>query len=280
VRRDPRNVTRYWCEPGRPGLSLLWADFTTHEYAPHTHDALVVAATEVGASVIRSRGVSDYVHPPIVLVFNPAEPHAGRMGWSERWRYRSFYLAQPALHRLTGDLGLAGLPYFPRNMLADPALAGELAGLHRLLGGSGPGRPGGGLESGERLVTAFGRLFRRHGAGGGRQPAAPRDIVLTRRVVELMRDRLADDLRLADLAGPVGLTPFQLIGMFNRTVGLSPHAYLTQVRLGEACRRLRRGAGIADTAAATGFYDQSALTRHFKRSYGITPLQFARATAA
>jgi AraC-like DNA-binding protein len=37
---------------------------------------------------------------------------------------------------------------------------------------------------------------------------------------------------------------------------------------------------IAQTAAATGFYDQSALTRHFKRCYGITPLQFARAAAA
>ena len=28
-----------------------------------------------------------------------------------------------------------------------------------------------------------------------------------------------------------------------------------------------------------GFYGQSALTRHFKRCYGITPFQFARAAA-
>jgi AraC-like DNA-binding protein len=53
--------------------------------------------------------------------------------------------------------------------------------------------------------------------------------------------------------------------------------YLTQVRLNMACRHLRRGMPIADVAAATGFYDQSALTNHFRRSYGITPLQFATA---
>jgi AraC-like DNA-binding protein len=43
---------------------------------------------------------------------------------------------------------------------------------------------------------------------------------------------------------------------------------------------MRRGTPIAEAAAAVGFYDQSALTRHFKRSYGITPLQYARAGEA
>jgi AraC-like DNA-binding protein len=34
---------------------------------------------------------------------------------------------------------------------------------------------------------------------------------------------------------------------------------------------------IGDAAVAAGFYDQSALNRYFKRSYGITPAQYARA---
>ena len=90
----------------------------------------------------------------------------------------------------------------------------------------------------------------------------------------------ASDLHLEDLATGVGLTTFQLIGLFKRTVGLTPHAYLTQIRLGMACRRLRRSPALAEAATAVGFYDQSALTKHFKRCYGITPLQFARAAAA
>lgn len=65
--------------------------------------------------------------------------------------------------------------------------------------------------------------------------------------------------------------------MFRRTTGLTPHAYLTQMRLNMACRHLRRGLPLADVAAASGFYDQSALSKHFKRRFGITPLQFARA---
>jgi AraC-like DNA-binding protein len=95
-----------------------------------------------------------------------------------------------------------------------------------------------------------------------------------------MTARHDDALLLEDLAGAVGLTTFQLIGLFKRTVGLTPHAYLTQIRLGAACRALRKGAPIVEVATDTGFYDQSALTRHFKRCYGITPLQFAKAAAA
>jgi AraC-like DNA-binding protein len=40
------------------------------------------------------------------------------------------------------------------------------------------------------------------------------------------------------------------------------------------------GEAIADAAVAAGFYDQSALCRHFKRAYGITPLQYLKARAA
>jgi len=45
----------------------------------------------------------------------------------------------------------------------------------------------------------------------------------------------------------------QLIGLFKRTTGLTPHAYLTQIRLGIACRHLRRGLPIAEVAAVAGF---------------------------
>ena len=82
---------------------------------------------------------------------------------------------------------------------------------------------------------------------------------------------------LDDVACALGLTKFQLIGLFKRTIGLTPHAYLNNVRLNAACRLLKRGHSLAETAIATGFYDQSAMNRHFKSCYAITPLQFASA---
>jgi AraC-like DNA-binding protein len=272
ARLDPRNSTRYWWNRHFSGLSLLHADFTTHEYPPHTHEALVVAVTEQGGSVIKSRGQVEDAQASTLFVFNPAEPHAGWMGRSDRWRYRSLYLTQAALDRVAAGLGIDAVPYFTRNAFRDRDLIRAFLALHLAIE---QGRDVFGER--ELLIGTFGQLFRRHGSGGGRIEPMPRDQALLGRVRERMRAHYAHDLQLDDLAREVGLTTFQLIGLFKRTTGLTPHTYLTQVRLGAACRHLRHCRPIAEVAARVGFYDQSALTKHFKRCYGITPLQFARA---
>jgi AraC-like DNA-binding protein len=272
ARIDAHNKTRYWCDPAFPGLSLLHADFTTHEYAPHSHDAFVVAVTEAGGSEFKSRGQTHEAHQERLLVFNPAEPHSGRMARSRRWRYRSLYLSAPALHDLQAALGIAFAPYFLSNVFNDRDLIASFHALHRALD-EGEDLP----RAREILVSSFGELFRRHGSHGERIPAAPRDRTILDLIIADMHERQAESLTLEMLGEPVGLTPFQLIGLFKRGTGLTPHTYLTQMRLRSAIRHLGAGEPIAAAAIAAGFYDQSALTFHFKRAYGITPLQYVRA---
>jgi AraC-like DNA-binding protein len=273
ARSDPRNSTQYWWDRHLTGLSLLHADFTTHEYPLHTHEALVVAMTEQGGSIVRSRGQIEQATPSTLFVFNPGEPHAGRMGWSERWRYRSMYLTRAALAEVASGLGLQDVPYFTSNIFADRDLIDAFLAVHLAIE---EGRDV--FHERELLIATFGRLFRRHGDGGGvRIDMAPRDRTLFERVKDRMHAEYVDELRLEELAADVGLTTFQLIGLFKRTIGMTPHAYLTQVRLNVACRHLAHARPLAEVATDVGFYDQSALTKHFKRCYGITPLQFAKA---
>jgi AraC-like DNA-binding protein len=272
ARLDPLNRTRYWCDPVFPGLSLLHADFTTHEYAPHSHDAFVVAVTEAGGSEFKSRGQTQEAQRQHLLVFNPAEPHSGRLARSARWRYRSLYLSAPALAEMQAALGIAFTPYFLSNVFRDPDLIRSFHALHRLLEtGADPAR------ARESLVASFGELFRRHGSQSERIPGAPRDRAILDAVIAEMTERQTESLTLEDLGARAGLTPFQLIGLFKRGTGLTPHTYLTQLRLKSAIGYLRAGEPISSAATAAGFYDQSALTTHFKRAYGITPLQYVRA---
>jgi len=274
-RIDVRNSTRYWLDRQTPGLSLLVADLTTHEYATHSHDALLVAVTEAGGSEITASGVPDEAHRSSLLVVNPAEPHSSRMRRSRGWRYRSFYLMESGLAEVSSSLGLAEIPSFDSSIFHDVDVISGFLQLHRALeAGANP------MRQGELFVGTFGRLVQRHGARGGRTrpPPAPRDRVLLGAVVTLMRERHGDRLTLDDLAAHAGLSQFQLIGLCRRGLGMTPHAYLVQIRLGSACHHLRRGMPIAEAAAASGFYDQSALTNHFKRSYGMTPLQYVTAT--
>jgi AraC-like DNA-binding protein len=275
ARVDTQNIARYWWDRHAPGLSLMHADFRTQEFAPHRHEALVVAATELGGSVVKSRGVAEQADASMLFVFNPGEPHAGWMGASPRWRYRSFYLEQTAIEEVARGLGLKTVPYFTRNQFSDRELVSNFLSLHRALE---DGRDS--LLERELLISSFGMLFARHGSGGARIEPAPRDRARLKMATEYIHARLAEPLSLGELCASLEITQYQLIRLFKCATGLTPHAYITQLRLDTACSYLADGRPIGDTAIAAGFYDQSALTHHFKRCYGVTPLQFARAVRA
>jgi AraC-like DNA-binding protein len=276
ARSDPHNSSRYWQAPSLRGMSLLHADFTTHEYAPHVHEAFVVAVTEVGGSEFKSRGESGVAHARALLVFNPAEPHSGRMGGSVRWRYRSFYLAQAGIEDVLQLLGTDQARYFTSNVFHDQDLVARFLELHHVLDEKRLETAHDALLRSELLLRSFGELFQRHGQA---QQRVPRELKAGRAlapVLALMHEGYSQRLTLEQLGRAADLTPFQLIGLFNKSFGLTPHAYLTQVRLKAAIRNLRAGRGVAEAAVAAGFYDQSALTNHFKRAFGMTPQQYVR----
>lgn len=258
-----------------PGLSLLQADFTAHDYAPHSHDALVIAVTEAGGAEFTSRGHTDEAHENVLLVFNPDEPHSGRMGRSRRWRYRSLYLDEAAIAAMGEAVGVRVSPYFLHNLYGDAGLIEAFTQLHMALE-----RDGDALQRQELLTESFGLLLRRYSSLRGGMDTDPEDRQLFRRLLPVLRERHGERLVLQDLAGPVGLTPFQLIRLFRRVTGMTPHAYLVQIRLQAAAAALQARKPIAEAALTAGFFDQSALNKHFKRVYGITPRQYVAALAA
>jgi AraC-like DNA-binding protein len=99
------------------------------------------------------------------------------------------------------------------------------------------------------------------------------------RPCEKLRDLLhgseAARLNLCDFARECGVSQFQLLRAFKRRYGAPPHAYGLHVRLERARQMLSRGFSVAQAAAANDFTDQSHLTRHFKRIWGMTPGRYA-----
>ena len=84
---------------------------------------------------------------------------------------------------------------------------------------------------------------------------------------------------LADLARTSGLSRFQVLRGFVKATGFTPHAYLMQRRIDLARRLIASGSRLADAAAASGFADQSHMTRLFVRKYGVSPGAYAAAFA-
>lgn len=80
------------------------------------------------------------------------------------------------------------------------------------------------------------------------------------------------------LANQVGCSRKHLIGRFHAQLGLPPKRVASILRFQRAVELIEHGAltGLAEVAAACGYYDQAHLDRDFRRYAGITPSEHRR----
>jgi len=128
---------------------------------------------------------------------------------------------------------------------------------------------------GEALSTALAvHLLREYGAavlGPKRQYGRlPREKLV--RAVEYIQDQLNADLTVSGIAQAVGLSPDNFTRLFKESTGQSPYRYVVEARVRKAKELLTTGKfTISEAAYHVGFVDQSHLTRHFKRIFGLSP---------
>src|SRR5258706_11776627 len=92
------------------------------------------------------------------------------------------------------------------------------------------------------------------------------------RAVDYIQDQLNTDLTVSAIAQAVGLSPDHFTRLFKESTGQSPYRYVVEARGRKARELLATGKfTISEAAHHDGFVDQSHLTRHFKRVFGLPP---------
>jgi len=123
-----------------------------------------------------------------------------------------------------------------------------------------------------RVVGVCGISRDLHGAGDRQE-----DFAAMSRAVEHIHKHFEEPLRLPQLAEMAGLSVYQfdqrIRGLFHVTAG----QYLVKVRIDAACERLSlTNEVIAQIALSCGYSDQSAFSRQFKQTVGISPLAYRK----
>ncbi len=96
-----------------------------------------------------------------------------------------------------------------------------------------------------------------------------------KRVLAYIDQHLAENIDLQKLATVAGLSQCHFSEMFKQSLGVPPYRYVLLQRIERAKRYLRQSnRPINDVALSCGFADQSHLTKHFRKSVGMTPRAF------
>lgn len=96
-----------------------------------------------------------------------------------------------------------------------------------------------------------------------------------KKALTYMRANYSQRLTFEQLAQRAATTPAHLARMFKSETGMTPIAYLKQLRLEQAKRLLETTPQtFKEIAFAVGATDESHFRRDFKRAYGTTPKRY------
>ena len=91
-------------------------------------------------------------------------------------------------------------------------------------------------------------------------------------VLDYIDAYLDKNIKLADLAQLLNMSPFHFSRLFKQSIGITPHQYLSQQRVERAKELLRKSDRlITDIAFECGFSSHSHLSKQFRQITGITP---------
>ncbi len=262
--------------PELNNLEMLRAVDVKHSFSRHMHKVYCIGAVEQGVRAYFYRGTKHFIPAGGMMLINPGEVHACSAGDKNGYSYRMICPADSLLMSAFEDNKWPqNAPWFKQPGIDDPGLFEDFINLCHVLSNS-PSR----LEKQSCFILFIFKLISLY---EDRCPVAAAwgKSGHERTAVRLVRDYLEENcntnISIEFLAGVAGLSPFHLIRVFSKEIGIPPHTYQTNVRIRHARKLLTQGLPIIQAALETGFVDQSHFTRCFKKVMGITPGQYVSA---
>lgn len=253
---------------------LLAARIKASHFDFHLHDTYTIGVMRAGTAKFVIRDKRYLAHPGDVFIVHPYEVHDANTADSNI-EYDVLYPSTALMADAMGvSVGPGDVPRFGPTVLRKCGRTEDLLTAIEDYIDADPE-----TRTKTRLENAFTGVFRHRGAPERFDPAPENQIAAVHYACELMQAFLKEPLDLEEIAERVGFSRFHFTRVFTKATGMSPGAFLRQVRLAEARNLILEGRRLVDVALKVGFSDQAHLTREFKRVYGITPGQFSRSVS-
>ncbi|MEV6630206.1 helix-turn-helix transcriptional regulator [Actinoplanes sp. NPDC051470] len=239
----------------------VYRDPPTAEFATSARTDLLLVLVTGGNYEIESRQGRSWRR----AVYRPGSVGVTVPGKTDRLRWRA-HAGPPleSLHlRLAADLIPAGAAPMDTLDLNDPYITASAWVLARAL------REGAPALYADSVAQAMTMHLARPPAEGRTGDFAS--------VIDLLHARLGDDLTLDDLAAQAAMSKYLFLRMFSQATGMTPHRYLTRLRMRRAAELLRgTGQSVQQIAITCGYLSPGQFAAAFRREYGMSPRNYRR----
>ncbi len=262
------------------GAELRMYQFHSHQtQVPPLRDVAVIAWQTRAQIALRCGAIRSQTQ------MSPWDFSILRPGFESIWRWDTdfralvLYLNERRLATMASevfDRHVDGVHVRESFQLQDPVIQHVVAALAAELHDE---RIGGALYADALITQLCIHILRHHAEAHLRTPRCPGALspAQSRRIADYIESHLASELTLAALARVAGISQFHFARLFRNRFGAPPHAYVQRRRVERARQMvLQSHLPLKEIVCTTGFYDQSHMTKAFKRTFDATPTELRR----
>lgn len=169
-----------------------------------------------------------------------------------------------SIGRILSDCGInSANPYAPRELF--PVIKSHMESLYEMREDNDPGAE---FRRTAFLYSIIGEITRHSTSGDKNIPI--------RKAIGIIEENYNTKLDVSDIANSVGLARNYFSQLFKEVTGISPHAYLTKLRIQRFCTLVKNEDISISLAAECVGLDPQNFSRIFKRETGKTPLEYTK----
>jgi AraC-like DNA-binding protein len=271
--KKQRESIKVFSLPFFSGAEAIIGQHVINEFRRHIHKTYIIGIVEQGRRIITHSDGSAQVSENEIFVLNPSQVHSCNSKSQSGHSYKVLSISSQTMQSIASQISEKPekRPFFKNVRYENDVLSDRIIRLFDLIED-----PESDIQIESNLYSFLTYLIMSFSESPPLISATGEQTDSIKRVCDYIGQNYMENLSLKKLAEVACLSPFHFQREFKKSIGITPHEYLSDIRIRESKMLLLNSEDIADIAIQLGFFDQSHFSKIFKKTVGVPPGKYSK----